>query len=509
MGNDKGGIQSGQSQARGAVRCKPIDRRQLMLRSVDVERLVEEDHPVRAIWELVGQVDLEPFYEGIGAVEGEAGRPVWDPQLLVSLWIYAYSQGVSSAREISGLCEYHPAYQWLTGLEVVNHHTLSDFRVEHREALDLLFSEVLGVLSHQGLVTLKRVMQDGTKVKASASDKSFRRKAMLEKHLALARQQVAQMGDPRSEELSQRVVKARQRALREKRERLEEALRELERMEVSRSKSSEKKEVRASTSDPQARVMLQVKGAYGPGYNVQVSTDAGAKIIVGVGVSQSANDAAELEPGVERVEENLGQEPEQMVVDAGYTNQDSIEAMARREIDLIGALPERKKASWDPLKRRGVRVEFYPEAFRYEVSTDRYTCPAGKELVYETREQHAGWWHYRYRARASDCRACAFQDRCCPGTKKGRSLVRREPTATLVAFQAKMETQEAKEIYKQRAGVAEFPHAWIKEKIGLRQFRLRGLVKVTMEAVWACLTYNICQWIRLCWKPQRLAQASI
>jgi hypothetical protein len=70
-----------------------------------------------------------------------------------------------------------------------------------------------------------------------------------------------------------------------------------------------------------------------------------------------------------------------------------------------------------------------------------------------------------------------------------------------------MKTEEAKEIYKQRSEVAEFPNAWIKDKIGLRQFRLRGLAKVTVEAMWACLTYNISQWIRLCWKPQRLARA--
>ena len=120
---------------------------------------------------------------------------------------------------------YHPAYQWLTGLEVVNYHTLADFRIQHKEALDRLFIEVLGVLSHQGLITLKRVMQDGTKVKARAADKSFRRKATLEDHLELAREQVEQMGDPRSEEMSQRVVRARQRALREKQERFEEALR--------------------------------------------------------------------------------------------------------------------------------------------------------------------------------------------------------------------------------------------------------------------------------------------
>ena len=77
-------------------------------------------------------------------MEGEAGRPVWDPKVLMSLWIYAYKDGVSSAREIARLCEYHPAYQWLTGMEVVNYHTLADFRVEHQQALDGLFIEVLG-----------------------------------------------------------------------------------------------------------------------------------------------------------------------------------------------------------------------------------------------------------------------------------------------------------------------------------------------------------------------------
>jgi transposase len=508
MGNDKSSAVVLGVEAKPAVRLKPINRQQLLLRPVEVEKLIKEGHPVRAIWELVGRLNLEPFYADIEAVEGVAGRPVWDPQLLISLWIYAYKDGVSSAREIARLCEYHPAYQWLTGLEVVNYHTLADFRIHHREALDRLFTDVLGVLSHEGLITLERVMQDGTKVKACASDKSFRRKKTLQDHLRLAREQVQQMGDPESEELSQRVAKARQRALREKQQRLEDAVKELEQIEESRSKGSKdkNKQVRVSTTDPEARVMMQPKGACGPSYNVQISTDAQAKIIVGVGVSQSANDTGELEPALERIEANMGDHPPQVVVDGGYTTQDTIEAMAQKQIDLIGALPERRKAPWDPLKRRGVSPEFYPHVFKYDPGTDHYVCPVGKALVFETQEQQGGWQRYRYRARTSDCRACAFQAKCCPGTKKGRSLVRREQTPALGAFQAKMETPEAQQIYKQRAGVAEFPNAWIKDKIGLRQFRLRGLFKVTMEAMWASLTYNICQWIRLCWKPQRLVQ---
>ena len=493
----------------GSTACgrKEINRQQLLLRPVEVEKLVEEDHPVRAIWELVGRLDLEPFYANIEAVEGVAGRPVWDPQLLISLWLYAYKEGVSSAREIARLCEYHPAYQWLTGLEVVNYHTLADFRIRHKEALDQLFIEVLGVLSHEGLITLQRVMHDGTKVKACASDKSFRRKATLQGHLRLAREQVEQMGDPESEELSQRLAKARQRALREKRERLEEALKVLEQMEASRSKSSDKTKVRVSTTDPEARVMLHAKGAYGPGYNVQISTDAEAKIIVGVGVTQAPTDAAELEPAVERIEANLCERPKQMVVDGGLTNQATMEAMAQKQVDLIGALPERSEVAVERLKQRGVSPDFYPQAFEYDGSTDCCRCPGGKVLLYETEERQGASVRRRYRAKVSDCRGCAFQAQCCPGTKRGRSVVRSEATPEMAAFQAKMETPEAQAIYKQRAGVAEFPNAWIKDKIGLRQFRLRGLVKVTLEAVWACLTYNVCQWIRLCWKPQQLAQA--
>lgn len=492
------------------VRCKPVERNQLLLRPVDVEKLVGEEHAVRAIWELVGKLDGEPFYAEIGALEGQAGRPVWDPKVLISLWIYAYKDGVSSAREIARLCEYHPAYQWLTGMEVVNYHTLADFRIEHQQALDRMFIEVLGVLSHQGLITLKRVMHDGTKIKAAASDKSFRRKATLESHLKEAQKQVEAMGDPRSEQLSQRQAQARKRALREKQERLKQALKELEQLERARSKAKgkgKKKELRASTTDPQARTMIQAKGAFGPAYNIQISTDAKAKVIVGIGVSQSSIDTGELEAAVERIEINLGQTPEQIVVDAAYPTHSTIETMAAEGIDLIGPLPERNKPSWDVLKRHGVSPQFYPQAFCYDPSTDRYTCPADKFLNFETQERQRGWVKRRYRARASDCRNCRFQARCCPGSKKGRSLLRRHKTAQLVAFEAKMQTEQAQQIYKERAGVAEFPNAWIKEKMGLRQFRLRGVVKVGLEAVWACLTYNICQWIRLCWKPQRLAHA--
>jgi transposase len=125
-------------------RFQAIDRNQLFFRTVDVQALIEPDHPARAIWAVVEQLDLSRFSENARALRGKAGRSIIAPRLLVSLWTYAYSQGVGSAREISRLCCYHPAYQWLTGAAPVSAHTLSTFRMAHQKALEELFVKVVG-----------------------------------------------------------------------------------------------------------------------------------------------------------------------------------------------------------------------------------------------------------------------------------------------------------------------------------------------------------------------------
>jgi transposase len=104
-------------------RLKIINCQQMLLRTVDVEQLIEPDHAARCIWEFVGRLNLDCFFRSIRSIEGYAGRSALDPQLLISLWIYAYSRGVGSAREISRLCEIDPAFQWLTGMESINHPT--------------------------------------------------------------------------------------------------------------------------------------------------------------------------------------------------------------------------------------------------------------------------------------------------------------------------------------------------------------------------------------------------
>jgi transposase len=219
-----------------------VNRQQMSWRAVDVEHLIGEDHPARAIWALVGRLNLSAFYRAIESSVEEGGRPAFDPQLLISLWVYAYSRGIGSAREVARRCAYDPAFQWLTGLAEVNYHTLADFRVEKQQELDELFTQVLAALSKEGLITLEQVMQDGTKIKAQASSKSYLQEETIREHLERARRRVAEMGDPRNDEGSPRAKKAQTRAQREQQERLESALEALEKWQARKSGEKAKRE---------------------------------------------------------------------------------------------------------------------------------------------------------------------------------------------------------------------------------------------------------------------------
>src|ERR1700682_5161119 len=388
---------------------RPVNRQQMSWRAVDVERLIGEDHRARAIWTLVGRLDLKRFYDDIESSVEEGGRPAIDPHLLISLWVYAYSEGIGSAREVARRCEFDPAFQWLTGLEEVNYHTLASFRVKKQQELDELFTQVLAALSKEGLITLEQVMQDGTKIKALASSRSYRQEETIREHLEQARQRVAAMGDPRNDESSPKAKQAQARARRQQQERLESALEELQKLQARKAGEKAKRETRVSTSDPQARVMKQSDEGFALSYNAQISADAAHGLIVGVAVTDAANDTAQLLPAVDRLEQRLNKRPQQMVADRGYTTRENIEKMAKREIDFLGAM------RYVP---RGANLpnQLSPSAFLYQPEKDRCICPEGKILTRQRQHKRGpGMIYHIFEARFENCQTCTRKPECCPG----------------------------------------------------------------------------------------------
>jgi transposase len=481
-----------------ARKWRTAERTQMMMANIYVDELIPADHKARAIWELAGRLDLGRFAEAVKTLVGGSGRPAWDPLLLVSVWVYAYSEGIGSAREIERLAQYEPGLQWLCGLEAINHHTLSDFRVEHKAALDELFAEMLALLEKEELLSLEQVMHDGTKIRSQAGADSFRREKSVQEHLERARAVVAEMGDP-CEDRDRREA-ARERVARERCERLERVAEELKEIQAAR-KPAERDEARVSLSEPEARRMKHGDNAIAPSYNVQLSTDAKHKAIVGVHLSQSSSDAASLPEAVRQIENNLGRKPEQMVVDGGFTNRGSIEAMAADKIDLIGSMWDREERSASAMKGLGIDAAYAPGEFVWDAESNTLRCPAGQCLSYTGQSRKRDNLYRQYQAQAAVCAACPHRPQCCPRATQGRTVSRLEAEPEpVVALRRKMETEQAMAIYHRRGEVAEFPNAWIKEKIGLRKFHVRGLAKATMETVWACLTYNVMLWIRASWR---------
>jgi len=491
----------------GPRKLKSVDRNQFKMLTLDVDSLVSADHKVRAIWELTGELNLSGFLTGIRSEVGRAGREHNDPRLLVAIWLYAYSESISSAREVSRQMEHEPGLRWLAGLEVINHTTLSEFRTEHRAALDEVFTELLAVLEEAGLVDLEQVMHDGTKVQAQGSGSSFRREKTVRERLEKARQVVKELGDPEDERKQTRREAARRRAAREQAEVLERAMLELEEIRQTKHSAEEKAKARVSVTEPEARPMKHGNdGGIAPSYNVQITTDAQKKVIVEMGVNQCSSDAeVSLGDVVKEVQARLDRKPGQLVADGCYTHRDNIVELAESGVDFIGSLADTAERQAAARKSSGVAEEFAGERFAKAAEGQALICPQGQRLELVRQNHKRGNTYEVYQASGSVCSQCECHQQCCPkGFAKGRSVsVLIEEAKEVVAMREKMATEAAQQAYKKRSEVAETPNAWIKEKFGIRKFRLRGLEKVKIETLWACLTYNVMQWIRLVWRKGR------
>jgi transposase len=353
-----------------APRFEPINRQQVVLEPLDVEQLIPPGHAARNIWEILGGLDLSRFLGPVRSVEGHAGRNLWEPRLLIALWIYSYARGISSAREIERQCAFEPGLRWLTGLKVVNHHTLSDFRVEQGEALQNLFVQVLGVLTMENLVRLERVTVDGTKVRACVNKKTFSRAHKIREHLSLARQHVEQLQREEAEQDQRaRQSAARRRAVRERAQRLEQALAEVERLQAEK-KGERDKPCQASLSDPDAQFMWTSDHGLAPSYNVQLVTDTTHQLIVDVEVSKQPSDSYHLLPALDRVRERMGKFPQQAVADGDYTKRLAVVGAAERGVDYYGswgAVPEERLPY-------GIHPDYNPAQFRYDAGRNELIC---------------------------------------------------------------------------------------------------------------------------------------
>ncbi len=412
---------------KGPARVLQPNRSQLELRPSDLESLLGEGHRARLVWAYVERMDLSGIYVLIKAVEGGSGRSAIAPEILLALWLYATVEGVGAARAIARLCLEHDAYRWICGGVQVNYHTLSDFRTAHGAVLDELLTDSVAALLAAGAVTLKRVAQDGMRVRASAGAASFRRGGTLEEHLAQAEAQVVALKREIEEDpdvMTRRQAAARERAARERVEKIERALERLPQLEaIKRKRGKSPQEARACTTDAEATNMKMGDGGYRPAYNAQYATDTESQVIVGVEAGTVGSDMGQLAPMVEQVEGRCGRCPKKWLVDGGFPAHEQLEQVAERT-EVYAPVPASKDPQVDPHARK-----------------------------------------------ATDSDAVA-------------------------QWRARMATEEAKAIYKERAATAECVNALARQR-GLIRLRVRGTAKVRCVLLWHALAHNLMRTLAL------------
>ncbi|QDV22745.1 hypothetical protein Q31a_62440 [Aureliella helgolandensis] len=401
---------------------------------LSLEDMLPRDHRARIVWSFVKTLDLEPLYEKIVVTKSTVGRNSIAPEILVSLWLLATLDGIGTARELGRRCETDIAYLWTLGNVTVNYHTLSDFRVENGAFLEKTLVDTVASLVAQGLVPLETIAQDGMRVRASAGSSSFRRKPTLESLQQQAQAHVDRLKKESENECDRSDGDARRQAA------VERASRERqERLDEALRQFEELSKQRESRRK-------------GDGEKTRVST--------------TDPDARNMKMA------NGGFDPAFNVQFA--TDADSRVIVA---VDVINSgtdsgqmapMHEKVCSTYDKTPKTQLVDSAY--ATKGDVKTVESkgtevvsTIPRGSVLESKGKDPHAQQ----------------------PGESD-----------EYTAFRARMAKEEYKELYKTRPSVAEFPNADCRNR-NLRQFKVRGLVKVKAVALWHAVAFNFTRMVNL------------
>ena len=412
----------------GKPRLNSPLRNQIEMVMKSLDDLLPAEHLARDVWNYVKNLDLSKSLAKIQSVEGNVGRPATDPKVLLSLWIYGTIKGIGSARMIDEYCKEHDAYKWLCGGVEVNNHTISDFRTTQEEQFNDILIQSVAILSKANIISLEKISHDGLKVRACAGSSSFKRGVTLEGQFELAKLLVEDLQEEAKRNpnaCKDRTTAAQIRLAQEKKQNLEMALEELEKIKAEKKKAAKRdrktigeadlNKARSSTTDPEARVMKMACSGFRPAYNVQFASTNKGKAIVAVEVLNKGNDKNQICKMIQQIEKQYSIVPKKYFVDGGYRGQEELER-----------------------------------------TVERYN---GCEIYMPVSEE----------------------------TSEKQKLKESEAE---VALRKRMETPEAKELYKERAATAEFVNAQSRNK-GLQQFRVKGLKKVKCGALLFAIVQNI------------------
>jgi transposase len=296
-----------------------------------------EDHLAFFIADTVAVLDLSAFYASYEG-DGRRNQP-FDPQMMVTVLLYAYATGTFSSRRIARKLEEDVAYRVLAAGNFPAHRTIADFRQQHLAAFEAVFVQVVQIAQEAGVLRLGAVVVDGTKVKANASKhKAMSYQRMVTRERELREEIAALTAEAEAADAAEDRAKGRTPA---------DGRKSRGSKPFARDFGVPADDAQDNFTDPESRIMKTSAG-FDQCYNGQLAVDERSQLIVATGLTHCPADNAQLLPLVDRTHTTLGAPPSEVLADAGYRGEATFVTLETRGITAYISLGHEVRPSKPP-----------------------------------------------------------------------------------------------------------------------------------------------------------------
>lgn len=498
---------------------KSNHQNQGMLLPPDLNDLIAPNHPVRVVNEVLEKVDITALLHQYKA----GGTSSYHPRMLLKVLVYAYINNIYSSRRIEEAVSQNICFMWLSGMSKPDHNTINRFRGQRlQKTLQPIFTQVVVLLCEEGLLSIKDLYTDGTKIEANANRYTFVWGKALAGNREKIKKQLNELWqyaqsvaaaeledtDPSgfdkidSEKVGQ-TIEAINAALKDKevkkevRQKLNYARKNwpvaLDRYEQQEKIMGDNRSSYSKT-DKDATFMRMKEdhmrnGQLKPGYNVQVSTNN--QYIASYSIHQNATDTNTLIDHLDQHIQQFRQKPNNVTADAGYGSEQNYQWLEDKRITAYV-----KHTQFDRHQNRKLRNKnpYATNKLIYDEHKDQYLCPVGKPMKnigsYKSRTRN-GHQQVLTRYRATKCAGCPLRSQC--HSQQGNRVIDVNHNLNRLRQQAdkRLKTTRGIQKRKQRCFDTEPVFASIKHNHQFKRFMLRGIDKVMVETGLLALAHNL------------------
>jgi transposase len=479
------------------------DREQSIIFGFSLDEFVEKDSKCRYILKVIDKLDLRELYSRYS----NQGAEAYEPKLILATWFLAYCEGVTSTRKLERACRKDLDFIYMSGNLRPDHTTLSRFMQRNMDLWGKYFLQILQVARQMNLSEFKEIAIDGTKIKAKSSRKKTMKQAKLERYINAINEDIKkyteELGKEDSTENREKLTEQIEQSEIKKNDlhKIKEEL--LQRKEQIGEKDRENHQI--NIEEPEAPLMKLPQGnGYAPSYNGQIAVDCKSRLISSQELVQERNDEKQFSRQHVQTEENLGEDKERKyIADGGYNSLSQTEYVRENQINAFISDPKLKhyqKDSIEKLIETGKQLNKLD--FIFDKEKNCYICPMGESLL-PARGNDENNQDQGRKYRTKDCSGCPIIKQCLGKKNKTnrRTIFRdyREESAELM--RQKVITPEGRMMMLLRQSTVETVFGYIKDNLGYRRFRRKGLENAKGEFALFCLVYNLNRLYKLAFGP--------